>query len=140
MNGGQFDGGLLSVAEKDLRDFYVRLLNFTQTSPALAGEYREIHSHNRQFTEWYNDKVFSFVRWSEGQKLVIVANYSASETYGFELQLPEDLVKVWGLQDRDYPMAEKLYGKANATLKVNSGKATVRVDLAPLESWVLEVR
>ena len=140
VNGGKFDGGQLSPAEKDLREFYARLLNFTQTSPALAGEYREIHSHNRQFTEWYNDRVFSFARWTENQKLVIVSNFSASETYGFELQLPGDLVQTWGLKEGDYQMTEKLYGKANATLKVSSGKATVRVDLGPLESWVLEVK
>lgn len=140
MNGGKFDGGQLSPEEKNLRDFYVRLLNFTKTSPALAGEYREIHSHNRQFTEWYNDKVFSFARWSENQKLVIVSNFSPSETYGFELQLPDDLIQTWGLKEGDYQMTEKLYGKASATLKVSSGKATVRVDLGPLESWVLEVR
>ena len=52
MNGGKFDGGQLSESEKSLRDFYSRLLNFTKTSSALAGEFADIHTYNRQNTEW----------------------------------------------------------------------------------------
>ncbi len=59
VNGGKFDGGLLSPEEKELREYYSTLLNFTLKSQALTGEYREIHSFNREHTEWYNDRVFS---------------------------------------------------------------------------------
>jgi glycosidase len=139
MNERKFDGGQLSTEEKDLRDFYVRLLNFTKGSSALAGAYQEIHSHNRQHTEWYNDRVFSFVRWSGNQKLLIVCNFDAEETFGFDLELPRDLVEKWNLQSSDITLSEKLYGKVNPVLKISGSKATVRVDLKPLESWVLEV-
>jgi hypothetical protein len=88
MNNGAFDGGLLTDEEKDLRDFYKRLLNFSTKSTALMGDYREIHSFNRQNTEWYNDKVFSFVRWSDDEKLLIISNFNGDENYGFELQNP----------------------------------------------------
>ncbi|WP_394355078.1 alpha-amylase family glycosyl hydrolase [Aquiflexum lacus] len=139
MNGGKFDGGQLSAEEKDLRDFYVRLLNFTQRSPALAGNYQEIHSHNRQHTEWYNDRVFSFVRWSDPQKLLIVCNFDPEETFGFDLELPDDLIEKWNLKSGQLVLSEKLYGKVNPVLKISDNKATVRVDLKPLESWVLEI-
>ena len=46
MNGGRFDGGRLSDAERKLRDFYQRLLAFSAKSSALAGDYREIHTAN----------------------------------------------------------------------------------------------
>ncbi|WP_373521350.1 alpha-amylase family glycosyl hydrolase, partial [Aquiflexum sp.] len=111
MNEGKFDGGQLSVEEKELRDFYVRLLNFTKGSSALAGVYQEIHSHNRHHTEWYNDRVFSFVRWSYNQKLLIVCNFDAEQTFGFDLELPSDLIEKWNLKTGDLTLSEKLYGK-----------------------------
>ncbi len=139
MNVGKFDGGQLSESEKSLRDFYVRLLNFTKNSEALAGDFREIHSHNRQHTEWYNDRIFSFVRWNENQKLVIVSNFDASDTFGFELEVPSEIIQTWGLADGEYSLSEKLYGAVNPVLKIKDGRATIGVDLKPLESWVLEM-
>ena len=139
MNEGKFDGGQLSTEEKDLRDFYVKLLNFTKGSSALAGAYQEIHSHNRQHTEWYNDRVFSFVRWSGNQKLLIICNFDTEQTFGFDLELPDDLIEKWNLKSGELVLSEKLYGKVNPVLKISDSKATVRVDLKPLESLVLEV-
>ncbi len=62
VNNKNFDGGQLSKEEKDLRDFYKRLLNFTIGSDALMGEYQDIHYYNRDHTEYYNYRVLSFVR------------------------------------------------------------------------------
>ncbi|UJP65360.1 alpha-amylase family protein [Mongoliitalea daihaiensis] len=140
MNGGKFDGGQLNTSEKELRDFYKRLLNFTLYSPALAGNYAEIHSHNRTNTEWYNDKVFSFVRWSEKQQLIIITNFYKNDSFGFELQVPAEIIQAWGLSDGTSILTEKLYGQAKPVLTIQAGKGSLRVDLKPLESWVLEVK
>jgi len=150
MNGGAFDGGGLSPKEKELREFYMRLLNFTLRSHALTGEYREIHSHNRTHTEWYNDRVFSYVRWNEGErllnyirvkeseKLIMVANFDAYDSFGFELQMPRDLVQTWNLQDGNYPLQDQL-GDRTLNLRVSEGEAKVRVDIEPLESLILKL-
>lgn len=140
MNDGKFDGGRLSQNERELRDFYKQLLNFTLYSPALAGDYLEIHSYNRENTEWYNDRVFSFARWGKGQRLVIISNFDADESFGFELQLPKDLISKWGLQDGEYTMEEQLYRENKAALIVENRTARVRVDLKPLESRILELK
>jgi glycosidase len=139
MNGGKFDGGQLSDSEKSLRDFYQRLLNFVTSSPALAGYYQEIHTYNREKTEWYNDRVFSFVRWNRGQKLIIISNFDANESYGFELELPNTIIENWGLNDGEFQLSEKLYNEVSPILKINNGNAILRVDLKPLESWILEL-
>ena len=57
------------------------------------GGYREIHSYNRRDTEWYNDRLFSFVRWKGDERLIIVSNFDPDDTFGFELQLPEEVVR-----------------------------------------------
>merc|ERR1712000_648419 len=74
VNNKQFDGGQSTEDEKSLRDFYKRLLNFTISSDALMGDYQDLQHYNQQHTEWYNDKVLSFARWSDDEKLIIISN------------------------------------------------------------------
>ncbi|WP_441339132.1 alpha-amylase family glycosyl hydrolase [Polaribacter sp. L3A8] len=140
VNNKKFDGGQSTDAEKSLRDFYKRLLNFTITSDALMGEYQDIHHFNRQHTEWYNERVLSFVRWSGDEKLIIVSNFNAQDTYGFELGLPEDIIKKWNLKDGEYQLEDQLYKEYSSTLKVENGEARVRVDVKPLESFILKIK
>nr|WP_319397420.1 alpha-amylase family protein [uncultured Carboxylicivirga sp.] len=138
MNNGAFDGGQLSSAEKDLRDFYKRLLNFTINSKALMGEYQEIHSYNRNHTEGYDTKVFSFARWSNDEKLIVITNFDVENTKSFTLQLPEELIQQWGLKDAFYVLSDQLYEYENE-LKVTEGRGFVKTELRPLESFVFKV-
>ncbi len=140
VNDKKFDGGQSTDAEKDLRDFYKRLLNFTITSDALMGGYADIHQFNRQNTEWYNEKVLSFVRWEGDERLIIVSNFNADNTYGFELGLPGDIVTKWNLKDGEYQVQDQLYQKYASTLVVKDGNARVRVDVKPLESFILKIQ
>jgi len=139
MNGGVFDGGLLSDKEAELRDFYKKLLNFTLKSQALMGDYREIHSYNRRHTEWYNDRLFSFVRWKGGERLIIVSNFDPNNTFGFELQLPEEVVLNWELTEGIYSLENQLSAQ-RLELRVKDGKAATRIDLKPLESLILKIK
>ncbi len=139
VNNKQFDGGNSLEEEKTLRDFYKRLLNITIKSSALAENYEDIHHYNRQHTEWYNDQVLSFVRWSDTEKLIIVSNFNPDNTYGFELQLPQDIISKWGLNDGDYQVKDQLYNQYQSTLKVHNHHATMRIDIKPLESFILKI-
>src|SRR3970282_379269 len=76
MNNGKFDGGLLTQKEKELRDFYKRLLNFSINSSALMGEFEEIQTLNRQSTAGFDPGIYAYTRWSATQKLIIVTNFS----------------------------------------------------------------
>nr|WP_246457566.1 alpha-amylase family glycosyl hydrolase [Winogradskyella echinorum] len=140
VNDKKFDGGQSTEAEKELRDFYKRLLNFTINSSALMGNYQDIQHYNHQNTEWYNDKVLSFVRWSDDERLIVISNFNAENTYGFELQLPKDLVQKLKLQDGEYEVKDQLYNTYTSTLKVDNGKAEVRIDIKPLESFILKIK
>jgi hypothetical protein len=139
MNYGAFDGGLLSDTEKNLREFYKRLLNFSLESEALTGEYREIHSFNRQNTEFYNHHVFSFVRYNSAEKLVIVSNFHNKDWFGFDLGIPPDLISEWGLQEKVYTLSDQLYGKKSVEMRVNQGTGRFRVDLQALESFIFKL-
>ncbi|NNK83248.1 MAG: alpha-amylase [Flavobacteriaceae bacterium] len=138
-NNQNFDGGQSTEQEKSIRDFYKRLLNFTINSSALAENYQDTHQFNRENTEWYNDKVLSFVRWSDDEKLIIVSNFNADNTYGFELGLPQDIIQEWNLRDGEYTVEDQLYNTYSSTLKVENNQARVRVDVKPLESFILKL-
>jgi glycosidase len=139
MNGGAFDGASLAPEEKELRAFYARLLNFTKNSEALTGEYREIHSHNRALTQWYNDRVFSYVRWKGEDRLLIVCNFDANEGFGFDLQVPAGIISAWGLEDGEYVLEDQLSDREQA-LTITDGKGLIRVDLGPLQSFIFKLQ
>ena len=140
VNNKKFDGGQSTAEEKSLRDFYKRLLNFTINSSALAENYQDIHAHNRHHTEWYNENVLTFVRWSADEKLIIISNFNPENTYGFELSLPQDIIEKWKLKDGDYQVEDQLYKSYKSKLKVSNYQASVRVDIKPLESFILKIK
>ena len=136
INDKKFDGGQLSEEERELRDFYKRLLSFTVRSEALMGEYQDIHFYNKEHTEWYNHHVLSYVRWSKEERLIVISNFDANDRFGFELKIPEDVIQKWELSDGNYQIKDVLYGSEH-TLKVQNGKGEVRIDIDPLESFIL---
>jgi glycosidase len=138
MNGGAFDGGQLSQKEKDLRDFYKRLLNFTIKSNALTGQYKEIQSANRNITSGYGDAIYSYVRYSDTEKLIVITNFSDNVPGHFELKVPAAIIGLWKLKDGKYDLKDQLYGK-KALLKVINGEGKIAVAIAPLESFIYKL-
>lgn len=140
VNNKQFDGGQLSDNEKHLRDFYKRLLNFTINSEALTGAYQDIHQFNRKNTENYTDKVLSFVRWSANEKLIVVSNFDDETSYGFGLKLPQNIINKWELADGEYELQDQLYNNFSTTLNVENGLGSIKIQLKPLESFILKLK
>jgi len=140
MNGGKFDGGQLSKSEKDLREFYKRLLNFTISSPALMGKFKEIQKANSHITAGYDPGIYSYVRWSEHQKLIVIANFSWMTTSKFELKIPADVIKQWNLKDGKYKLTDALYGKKTTELVVTNGEGKVQVWIDPSESLIFSMQ
>ena len=140
MNNKQFDGGQLTNEEKILRDFYKRLLNFTINSSALANEYQDIHLYNRKHTDGYNDKVLSFVRWSETEKLIIVSNFDAENSYSFNLKIPKNIIDVWNLDKNKYEVKDQLYKQFSTDLIIEEDFGSINITLNALESFILKIQ
>lgn len=138
MNGGKFDGGKLTKEERSLRDFYQRLLNFSLQSPALLGEFRQIQSANRANPE-YPQEVYSFVRWTQKQKLIVVCNFSNSKSSFFELTIPADVIKDMQIADGAHVIRDHLYGKSTIKLEVAGGQGKVKITVAPSESFIYQI-
>ncbi|WP_111709445.1 alpha-amylase family protein [Lutibacter citreus] len=139
MNEGKFDGGKSTKQEKDLRDFYKHLLNFTINSEALMGEYQEIHHYNRQLVSNYTRKIFSFVRWSENEKLLIISNFDDLINHDLDLLIPSDVITKWNLKDGSYTFTDQLYKKYTTKLIVKNGEGKFNVKLNTLDSYILKL-
>lgn len=137
MNGGKFDGGALTPAEKTLRADYVRLMQFTRNAPALMGDYRDLHKANLGNTG-YDGELFSYARYNAKQKLVIVSNFSASNSKRFTLRLPPPLLAEWRLRDGEYRLKDQL-GTTKSRLQVANMMGYIPLELAPLQSVILEL-
>ena len=140
VNNKQFDGGQSTSEELELRDFYKRLLNLSIRSTALMGQYRDIHAYNRTKNKDYNDRVLSFVRWSDDEKLIIVSNFDAENAYQFNLSIPEDIISKWQLTDGSYELEDQLYNEQKLSLKVTNGIGNLSVNLRALESLILKLK
>ncbi len=139
MNNHQFNGGQSSNEEKELRDFYQRLLTFTISSSALMGDYEEIHTYNREHTKNYNHRVFSFTRWSDDEKLIIISNFDNADSYEFDLKLPTSVIESWSLENGIYKVTDQIYGKISSELTVKNNIGIIQMKLKPLESLILKL-
>ncbi|MEX2594455.1 MAG: alpha-amylase family protein [Anditalea sp.] len=139
VNNKHFDGGQLSEEERSLRGFYKKLLNFTLNNPAMMGNFQEIHSHNRQFTPGYDPRIFSFLRWSTHQKLLILVNLSEENILEFELRIPPASIQEWGLDNGNYLLTDQLDQENVSQLNIQEGEGRINVEIGPLGSFIYEL-
>ena len=137
MNEGAFDGGQLSGKESELREFYQTVLNFKLSSEALSGNYAEIHSYNRENTENYNHRIFSFLRWKEKDRVLVITNFDSKERYNFDLKIPSDLFETLRMKMGRYRMKDQLGSEKEFEMQVTDSSAVVSVGIEPLESFIL---
>lgn len=139
MNGGKFDGGQLTQQEKDLRDFYKRLLNFTIKSNALMGDFQQIHDVNLEADSGYDFGLYSYVRWKGKDRLVIVVNFNQNTPVECEVMIPENIITAWGLKNGNYPLKDQLYLKNTTSLQVKNNTGKFRLSIQPGESFIYKL-
>jgi len=139
MNGGKFDGGQLKPEEKELRDFYKRLLNFTIKSDALMGEFLSLQEDNLGANLGYDFGLYSFVRWSEKEKLVIITNFNQNTAVNCEVIVPADVVKKMNLKDGTFILKDQLYGNSQSELKISNGVGKFKLSIQPGESFIYKL-
>jgi glycosidase len=131
MNGGKFDGGLLSPEQKQLRQYYVDLLNIAATNAAIVqGEYVDLTPANQA-------KVHAFIRYSGLERLLIVSNFSPSDEQA-RITFNEDVLQRLSLDKGATYRAEDLLGsKTSLELK---GDFTLDVALKPYSSFIFRIK
>jgi len=134
MNQGKFDGAKLSPAQQDLRDFYSRLLNLSATSDAIRqGKFYELQDANNLGKEYNQRHLYTFLRYTGKQQLLIVVNFSADKTYRPTLTVPAEALTAMGLNPK------KFYTYTDV-LNNGTPRNDLYVKLEPLSAHVFELK
>jgi glycosidase len=134
MNQGKFDGAKLSAEQKQLHDFYKRLLTLAGSSEAIRkGKFYELQDANNLQKEYEQGKLYTFVRYTEGQRVLVVVNFSDTKTYRPTLLIPSEVMKLMGLD----PLYVHTY---RDLLNGGEAKSALNVTLEPLSAMVLEIK
>nr|WP_324258562.1 alpha-amylase family glycosyl hydrolase [Cellvibrio fontiphilus] len=141
MNGGKFDGGQSTAAEKALREFYRELLNLSHEEVIAEGEYQELHTHNiASASVGYSNQIFAFTRTTPNQQWIVVSNFSGEKTGPIRLSLPDTYRDSWNLINPAYELSAKLnHSSSFSTLTVTDTDVTLELSLSPYDSLVLEM-
>ncbi len=140
MNGGRFDGGASTPAERELRNFHALLLSFVANAPAMRGAYADLHSLNLAQTAGYNDRLFAFARWNPEQRLIIVANFSREQSASFDLSIPLEISANWHLDAGQYTLVDRLGSGLQVPLTIMPDGALVPLTLPPRAAYLFEVQ
>ena len=87
MNGGKFDGALLTPAEKEIDQFYQQLFKFVHTSDAVQyGAFFDLQY--AQDASYDAKKLYAYLRYTDSEKLLIVTNFDSKHGHEVNLQIP----------------------------------------------------
>lgn len=92
LNGGNYDGGRLSDDQRNLRAFYQQLNYLVIGSDAIQNGYfydLQYVNDNGQSPGYDAHQIYSYLRYTDRQKLLIVCNFSAYNTYDTVVQIPK---------------------------------------------------
>ena len=134
MNNGKFDGGQLSQDEKDLREFYKTIMNFTLNCSSLEGDYHDLYHHNREQLGDALHDCFIFARSRKKQAIIALANFSSQKTHTTTFRLPKTLVTEWNLEEGEFLLSDHIDQLDVYTLKVTKEHAELKVTLPPFAS------
>ncbi|HYF68492.1 MAG TPA: alpha-amylase family protein [Ohtaekwangia sp.] len=137
MNGGKFDGGLLSMEQKQLRWFYTELLSLAKTNAAIAyGDYIDITASNINAGN-INGKVSAYIRFSGTERLLIINSFNDTEQEA-KITIPSDAMVKMGLNPTEVYIARDLLWRE---LEVGLDKElSIALKLKPYSSYILKIK
>lgn len=134
LNQGKCDGGKLVFEQKQLREFYSRLLNVTSKSEAIRrGRFYELQDANNLGKEYNQKHLYTYLRYTDKQQVLVVVNFSAEKTYRPVITIPADVMTKMGLSNK------KFYTYTNL-LTDEEPRNTLNLTLAPLSACVFEIK
>lgn len=142
VNNLQYDGGGLSEEQKQLREFYSQLLNLCHEEAISQGYFYDLLPHNRYHTQGYHDQVYSFLRFTNQQKLLILANFDPQNTYQFNLKIPRTAIQAMQLDEAgSYVLKDIFQTEDSITFRtdeviISEGEHGIPLKLSPLQSFV----
>lgn len=135
VNGGAYDGGLLSEEQKRLRQFYSSLLNIAQKNAAItAGAYYDITEANIPGN--MGENVHAFIRANGSERLLIVTSFAAQVQH-IKINIPEDVASSIRLTSADsYVAKDILWG----TQELKIEQLTCEFDIPASGAFIFKIQ
>ena len=134
LNQGKFDGAKLSPDQKNLRDFYTRLLNVAASNDAIRkGRFYELQDANNLGKEYDQRYVYTYLRYTDKQQLLVVVNFSAEKTYKPVINISAEAMTAMGLSNKKFYTYTDLLDPAEPRNALN-------LTLAPLSAYIFEIK
>ena len=136
-NGGQFDGGKLSANQKKIRQFYQQLNKLVTGSNAIrTGNFYDLQAANTGSKGYDQERIFSYLRYSANQKLLIVCNFDKMKPAKASVTIPAEAWQKMKLSSTQTHSFTDIF----RTKHKLTGKDSVAFELPPLGVLVLEIR
>ncbi len=137
MNGGKFDGGLLTTEQKQLRQFYGDILKLASTNQAIArGAYADLTIFNHQKGN-ISPLVNAFARSYGDDNLIIVSNFN-SKPEKVKLQVQEEIAANLKMEKGIAYVGKDLL-RSGAEIGFNES-LLAEFELPPFSSYILKIK
>lgn len=141
LNGGNYDGDKLTEEQRKLRAFYQQLNYLITGSDAIQNGYfydLQYVNDNGQSPGYDAHQIYSYLRYTDRQKLLIVCNFSDQHTYDTIIRIPAQAFETMGLDATHTFWFTDIF---LTSAKINSvGLAGVPLRLPPRSVYVLEIK
>lgn len=111
---GSYSGELLTEQEKSLQSYYSHLLNLCNSEKALSeGQFYGLQYANPHCDKYDSNHIFSYLRGTENELLLVVANFSGNDKE-CELTIPEEAFAFFGAayDNEQHKVKELISGKS----------------------------
>lgn len=114
INKGRFDGAKLSEQQKTLRKFYADLNRLVTEKEAFHSgaffDLQYVNSHG-QSPGYDSSRLFSFLRYTDRQKIILAYNFDQNRLFSTYLRIPEQVwCEVLGLDTGRHYTIEEVFG------------------------------
>lgn len=136
LNQGKFDGGKLSPEQRQLRDFYKRLLTLAGSSEAIRrGRFYELQDANNLGKNYNQRHLYAYLRYTEQQQVLVVVNFSPDKAYKPDIIISPEAFLAMGIPNS----ASAVY---TYTDLLNGGEPLLGLNqtLEPLSAHVYELK
>ncbi|RYU94811.1 alpha-amylase family glycosyl hydrolase [Emticicia agri] len=141
VNDHKYDGGKMTTEQKKIRKFYADLLKFVNTSDAVRnGQFFDLQyvNNNGQAPHYNDQKIFSYLRFTEKQKLLFICNFDLENSYSTAVNIP---VGAWEMMKLDPSQKYTFKGVFGNKLVIEEGKADkVKVDIPKNSVLIFEIK
>lgn len=99
-NGGKFDGAKLSDEEKELRNFYEKVLNICNSEKAVKeGEFFDVMYVNYDNAQFNSNRHYAFLRKKDNELLIVIANFDEN-TSECSVKIPAHAFECMNIKSR----------------------------------------